>query len=210
MKTCTRCKINKDEKEFNKNHNRPDGLQCWCRACCIEKRKNNYYSDLETTRKHKREYAKQYRIANIEKLREHDRKSYQRNREEQLKKASIYREKNRATINRKQIIKARKNGIPPRKGYVYIVHFPHELDGRNYYKIGQSISPRQRLIRLSSHSPVPVELNILIYTEDMSLLESELHHKFQNKQSNLEWYFLDNNDICYILKNYPCLIPPFD
>lgn len=209
-KICTHCKIEKEEKEFNKHSRRPDHLQCWCRKCATESRRAHYYSNLLEMRRHKNEYQKKYRVTHLEKLREHDRQSYQRNREAQLESARIYRTKNRSLINKKQIIKARENGIPPRSGYVYIAHFPHEMEGKNYYKIGQSKSPKSRMIRISSHAPIPVEIKVLIFTKDMSMLESELHHKFQEKRSNYEWYILEENDLNDILLNYSCLVPPFD
>ena len=33
MKKCTRCKKEKDEKEFCKDRSRPDGLRCQCKEC---------------------------------------------------------------------------------------------------------------------------------------------------------------------------------
>jgi len=33
MKTCPRCEITKDEREFSKNRKRIDGLQCYCKKC---------------------------------------------------------------------------------------------------------------------------------------------------------------------------------
>jgi len=33
MKTCSKCGLEKDESEFNKDRSRKDGLQCWCREC---------------------------------------------------------------------------------------------------------------------------------------------------------------------------------
>ena len=33
MKTCSKCKVEKDVGEFPRNNRRADGLNCWCRAC---------------------------------------------------------------------------------------------------------------------------------------------------------------------------------
>ena len=42
MKTCIKCKIKKEETEFNKSSRRKDGLQCECRVCQNNTAKNYY------------------------------------------------------------------------------------------------------------------------------------------------------------------------
>jgi hypothetical protein len=36
MKTCSRCKVEKDEAEFFKNKGRKDGLHIYCKSCWRE------------------------------------------------------------------------------------------------------------------------------------------------------------------------------
>lgn len=50
MKICTRCKLDKQLSEFNKNATKPDGLQTICRICS-NNRSRRYYA--ENTEKHK-------------------------------------------------------------------------------------------------------------------------------------------------------------
>ena len=46
-KTCTKCKKEKDKKEFNKNKTRKDGLQNICKICSREKSKKFYQDNVE-------------------------------------------------------------------------------------------------------------------------------------------------------------------
>lgn len=59
-KVCTKCKIEKDLSEFNKDKTRPDGYSYWCRAC----RKTHWHKNADKFKaKHK-----VYRINNKEKI----------------------------------------------------------------------------------------------------------------------------------------------
>jgi len=209
MKTCTYCKETKVEGEFSKCTRLPDGLQYWCKLCMAKNKNENYYKDIGKTRKKGREGNKALRKKFPERFREYDRKSYEKNREKKLEWGRKYRLENRFEINRKQIVKSRKNGVLPKRGYVYVMKFPEIIRGNECYKIGQSYSPEYRRLRLSTESPLPLDIIILIETDDMSLLESELQHIFHHKNSNAEWFFLLEEDIEYIIKNYPCNTGPF-
>lgn len=202
MKTCTLCKETKENSEFNKN-------QYWCRECAKKQRTEVYYSNLEECRRKKREYQKQYRDKNIERHRQYGKERYHKDRDKILARRLVYWKKNRAEINKRQLEHSRKNGVNPKPGYVYIARFPHLVGGKTIYKIGQSVTPFSRIDRISASSPVPVVLEILIKTDDMSMLESDLHNFFWKNNSNKEWFFLSKNDYKYIIKNYNCLLPPF-
>ena len=63
MKKCTKCFLEKEEEEFNKDRNRPDGLYCFCRTCRKNFETRKYYD------KHRNsllEYGKKYRERNYE------------------------------------------------------------------------------------------------------------------------------------------------
>ena len=59
MKTCTKCKIEKQLADFNKNVRRADGLQSICRPCSKEKYKE-YYSGSEVEKLRLRENKKKH------------------------------------------------------------------------------------------------------------------------------------------------------
>jgi Recombination endonuclease VII len=63
MKTCTKCKCEKDLSEFNKNKSEKDGLQKWCKSCRTE---YNY-----SKRDYQSEYQKRYRDFNVLELRDY-------------------------------------------------------------------------------------------------------------------------------------------
>jgi len=80
MKTCTKCKIEKEESAFHKNARLPDGLQTRC-AECLKKNGIKYYS--------------RHREEAIARSRDY----YQRNKEIFRKKTGIYAKQHRARKN---------------------------------------------------------------------------------------------------------------
>lgn len=105
MKICTTCKADKNEDCFTKDKTKPNGLYTVCKECLKKKR-----NDLVIKTK-KREYDKQYRLDNIEKLTEnkriyqksipneirakHNREYHHRHKEEYNKYQLSYIEKNK-------------------------------------------------------------------------------------------------------------------
>ena len=47
MKTCIKCKIEKDATDFNKSSRKKDGLQCECRVCQNKTAKSYYENNRE-------------------------------------------------------------------------------------------------------------------------------------------------------------------
>lgn len=78
----------------------------------------------------------------------------------------------------------------PKNGYVYL------LEGENHrYKIGASKNPKDRLKQLKISSCENHKLKHTIKSNDMFLLEKELHLKFSDKRVHSEWFELSENDV---------------
>jgi hypothetical protein len=78
MKTCTKCGVEKDECEFSKDVRAKDGLVSHCKDCC-------------------KEYYKEYRKNNKEKILEKSKNYYANNKD----KAKEYHKENKVEINKR-------------------------------------------------------------------------------------------------------------
>lgn len=67
MKTCSKCKQEKSETDFNKHKQKKDGLNSWCRDCT--KLESKIHS--EKNKENKAEYDRNYRLKNLEKLKKY-------------------------------------------------------------------------------------------------------------------------------------------
>jgi hypothetical protein len=80
VKTCLRCKQEKDLNLFYKNKNKLDGKASYCQECLLkysaEYRQNN--------RQKTRESSARYRAENLEKVRTDDRRRHNENKERQV------------------------------------------------------------------------------------------------------------------------------
>ncbi len=97
MKTCSKCKVEKETVEFSKDKSRNDGLSRICKGCDSKKKKK--WSMKEGSREKSRASARCRYWMNPEKCRE---------------KKRVYRKENRGlfnAINKKN--KARKKGLTP-------------------------------------------------------------------------------------------------
>ena len=115
VKTCTKCKLEKDVFEFHKDKYKKDGLRSECKSCQKEYREDNkelikeskkkYYkvnkekikeyekANKEKIKEYKKEYNKEYRKAN----KEYDKKYYQANKEKIIECKRKYQRKRRKT-----------------------------------------------------------------------------------------------------------------
>lgn len=78
-----------------------------------------------------------------------------------------------------------------RDGYVYVL----KQIGGDYYKIGRTSNPDNRRETFNVKLPFMVEYEIVIKTDDMYLLERQLHSRFNAKWIDGEWFQLDANDL---------------
>jgi len=74
-KTCTKCGVEKDVVEFDKDKTKKDGLFSWCKSC-----------------------KKEYREANREKIHKYNNKYYEVNHEREISRVKEYREANHEEI----------------------------------------------------------------------------------------------------------------
>lgn len=99
MKICKKCKLSKDESEFNVNKRYKDGLESACRECY-------------------QLYQKEYYHKNRDRILERERNSYQKNPEIKKKRATEYRDKNYEEVVRKRKETYYKNPDKHREYYL--------------------------------------------------------------------------------------------
>lgn len=107
MKTCSKCKVEKEATEFHKDKSRNDGLSYICKGCDSKKVKKwnmkegsreksrasergRYWMNPEKFRKKNRRYQSE----NQDSIRSYRKRYYEENRGDQLAKSKIYREEN--------------------------------------------------------------------------------------------------------------------
>ena len=90
MKTCSKCKIEKDYLEFSKSKTTKDGYQYKCRSCEKQYRQNNK-DDIK-------KYLKEYYESNKEYISKKKKEYEKTNKEIISKKKKIYREANKEKI----------------------------------------------------------------------------------------------------------------
>ena len=71
-----------------------------------------------------------------------------------------------------------------------------------YYKIGFSKNPKNRLKTVKTHNPLDVVLFATLKTDDYLFLEKKLHSLFANKNSNREWFELNEDDLIILKIDY--------
>ena len=98
MKTCSKCKIEKELTEFNKNKTKKDGLHNLCKSCVKEYNKEYYKENKDIIIKQVREY----RAKNKSKSKEIKKKYYKKNKEQISKKRKEWYEKNRKEIRQRR------------------------------------------------------------------------------------------------------------
>lgn len=103
MKTCSKCKVEKDVSAFSKNRRKKDGLRPECKACQAETNRKEYSknkeSRAETSRKWQaenkerhRELSRNWVASNKERVAETGRKWYEDNKERRLGTVRTWRQ----------------------------------------------------------------------------------------------------------------------
>lgn len=76
--------------------------------------------------------------------------------------------------------------IPFERGYVYLIH----AVGTDYYKVGKSINPDQRILQIAPKMPFDVRFIRVWRSEFMSLAEKMVHKELAECRVNGEWFQL--------------------
>lgn len=77
------------------------------------------------------------------------------------------------------------------KGFVYLIRYGNS----NFYKIGMSKKPLERIKQLQSAIPEVLTLLHTIETSDMTSLEAYFHEAFSGNRVRSEWFEMTNSDI---------------
>ncbi|KYC46395.1 MAG: hypothetical protein AMQ74_01849 [Candidatus Methanofastidiosum methylothiophilum] len=101
-KICSKCGIEKDISEFQKNNHNKDGLRGWCRSCGRKYIDDHIEHKRQYEREHRYKYRetqrksqKKYREKNIDKIKERSKL------DSQIAKRREWREKNKDTLRAK-------------------------------------------------------------------------------------------------------------
>lgn len=81
MKTCTKCKKEKEPIEFYKDSRKKDGLRCWCKVCQLDDNKKRESQYNETRRKYREEHKEESRENKREYYRENKKQILESNRQ---------------------------------------------------------------------------------------------------------------------------------
>lgn len=120
MKRCTKCGIEKEEIEFQKNKTNPDGLQYWCKLCKNKTNKTYRINNAEKCSKYHKEYleknkekikirSEQYRKNNPGKRKESQTKYALKNREKILERQREYKLLNKERLNAESRERKKRN-----------------------------------------------------------------------------------------------------
>ena len=100
VKTCNKCKEEKPYSEFSKDKIRKDGYRYECKSCLkayYEVNKDKKKAYREANKDKRKSYAKTYRAANKEWIKEKDKTYYEANKDKIIARISAYANKRRKT-----------------------------------------------------------------------------------------------------------------
>jgi hypothetical protein len=119
VKKCTKCGLEKEEKEFSKNNNKKDKLACWCKKCYKQYNKNYRKENIEKLILKSREnyrkdpqkhgiLTKRYYRNHIKELSEYSKIWYKNNREYRREQIKKYDFKNKEYLSKYKKIHTKK------------------------------------------------------------------------------------------------------
>lgn len=119
MKTCSKCKINKKEIEFNIDNRSPSGLQSACKVCLHDYylrnrlKKNQYRKQYYESNKEKISgYMKQYTVSKADKISSKKREYYINNKKRLIEyQMDLYRFYKGNTGYRRKLIKLGREAV---------------------------------------------------------------------------------------------------
>lgn len=80
-----------------------------------------------------------------------------------------------------------------RPGYIYVIRC------QQYFKIGQTEKPKDRLSSVQINNPFPVKLVLTLWTEDMDATEDQLHSRFSAYHERGEWFLLPIDAVVWLM-----------
>lgn len=102
-KICSRCKIEKNINEFNKNRSKSAGINSECRDCAKK------YSAIKRKCPDYINYKKEYRKKNAEKIKQKRKEYYEKNSKKENQQSKIYKQNNVEKIKEQAKIWRQKN-----------------------------------------------------------------------------------------------------
>jgi hypothetical protein len=122
MKTCSKCKIEKELSDFYKKKASKDGFRSECKKCILNKGKIYYQDNKDerldyyyNNREEILEKKKVYYQDNIEKISEKDKKRYSENKEKENERTKMYYSENKDIISERKRKKYNENPDKERK-----------------------------------------------------------------------------------------------
>ena len=142
MKTCSKCKIEKELSEFTKNKQQKNGLNPSCKCCLKHYREEN--------KEKIKEYIKIYQQNNKEKLKNKYKEYYKENKEKIINQSKDYYQQNKVKVEeyKKQWLKENKNKV---QVYRKIYRETNKEKIKQYYKIYQETNKEEIKEKRNKH-----------------------------------------------------------
>jgi hypothetical protein len=84
----------------------------------------------------------------------------------------------------------------PKIGYVYFIYCPDLYStGKHCIKIGYTKNLNTRLQQLQTGNPYKLEFYKIYQSSNYKNIETELHHKYNNKRILNEWFNISLKDV---------------
>ena len=128
MKTCTKCKIEKDESNFQKRENGKNGLASWCKTCTKIYDDEYHNKNKEKINKRERDYYQK----NKKRLKKVRHEYVNKNREKLSKNGKIYYQANKEKVREKQREYIKKNPNKTREMHLKQIY---GITSKDYNKI---------------------------------------------------------------------------